>query len=294
MELNGFKAGQRFHKDDVIAYNPFFFGPLHGTKQVAYKLGTTANVALIECDPTLEDSSDISKELSEKLAFTPIHTREITIPKTTTLRDVVKVGDHVTSTDPLLVFDESPMEIQNSDAEIVELLKHLNRAAPHAKFGGEIIRIECFHICPLEEMHASVANLVRKYRVRGANIMQFAKGSDNEELFSGDSQLTADSTDRVGKGFIDNETVVVRFFIAHRAPLMSGSKVIYGSSLKSIVAQVLEHGITTESGRKVDARMSYRSMTARIINSPKYMGVASALLEQAEQDVVRIWFGSPA
>lgn len=289
MVLNGFKAGQRFRKDDVLAYNTRFFSPLYGTKQVAYKIGTTATVALVECDTTLEDSSDITRELSEKMAFAPIHTREISIPKTTTVREIVKPGDHVTSVTPLLVFDESPLELSHADKEIVELLKRLNRAAPSAKSAGEILRIECFHTCPFEEMDPSVAALVKKYRARQTDIRKFAEGSGNEELFIRDSQLAKDSVDRVGRGYLDAETVVIRFYIAHRVPLLGGSKIIYGSSLKSIVAQIMEEPIVTKSGRKVDARMSYRSMTARIINSPKYMGVASALLEQAEQEIIKIW-----
>ena len=291
MMLNGFKEGQKFKKDDVLFYNPKFFEPEAGTKQVIYKLGLTASVALAEEDLTLDDSSFITKELSEKLAFHPTLTRDISIDCSTTIHEIVSIGDEVSSKTPLLIFDESKMSSGVADQELAELLKNLNRAAPKAKHAGKIVKIECFYQCAHERMSPTVLKVVKKAE-HGANQQAaFASHTNNAYKFPKPSNTKMGKLNRVGTAYLTPDNVIIRFYISHKSNLEIGSKIIYDSSLKSVVGMVLDDTIVAEDGvTKVDAVMGWRALQARIILSPLLCGVSAAILEALEKQVKEKFF----
>lgn len=288
MEHNGLKLNKHVKQGDVLVYNPQFFqlDPISG--QVDYKLGTTANVAFMDIDQTLDDSSVISKTLSEKLRFAPISVREVVVTNQTTIHQCVAIGDHVRNIDPLITFDESAVtDITGSgSAELADLLSKLNRASPKAKFDGEIVKIDSFYKCQISDMVPSLAKIVRAAQKDKNAKAAFAKDTESSYAYMPNQPMTVD---RVGIVDLHPETVILRFYIEHEVPVYAGSKIIISSSLKSVCGRVLQDDMYTEDGEhRVDVLMSYRSLLARIVNSPILTGIASAIMTKMNQDLIAI------
>ena len=60
------EVGEKFKKGDALAYNPSFF--IGAGKNIDYKPGTLAKIAITPIELAFEDSTVISEELSEKIA----------------------------------------------------------------------------------------------------------------------------------------------------------------------------------------------------------------------------------
>lgn len=285
--LNNFKVGEKFKKGDVIAYNKEFFQADPYSKQVNWKIGVLANVAVIDCGGTLEDASIISKGLSEKMTFEPVHVREIEITAGTHVHSFASVGTVVVSTDPLMVFDESAMDFgEDASSELAEIFSNLNKAAPKADYSGKVVRIEALYKTPLENMHESVRKVI-KHSVSQKNARAaFAADSSNASEFTKSRPLYA--TDKVGIVDLTETTVIFRFYIKQVKPMDPGDKLFFDNCLKSVVSAVHDE-ISTENGENVDAMTSARGILARIIASPFITGIANKVLHRLEDNVISIW-----
>lgn len=121
--VNNFKKGDKVKPGDVLTYNKEFFQADPYTKQVNWKIGVLAKVAIMDCGGTLEDASVITTKLAKKMKFEPVHVREIEITTDTHIHSYAAVGTKLKSTDPLLIFDESALgdDFGNADEELAEM-----------------------------------------------------------------------------------------------------------------------------------------------------------------------------
>ena len=69
-----------------------------------------------------------------------------------------------------------------------------------------------------------------------------------------------------------------------------GDKGILSNQLKFTVGEVMNYDLSTLSNKPIDLLFSYRSVSARIVNSPQLIGTTSALLEKVTEDVVDMYF----
>lgn len=290
MILNDIKLGTKFKRGDVLAYNNEFFKPDPYSKQVNAAMGITALVALIEDDITLEDCSAISKKVAERMIFHPVYQREVVLNKTTTVHDIVSIGDHVSNIDPLIIFDEAAVPDSMSeieDKELVDLLGTINRATPKAKHDGKICRIEVFHRCELTTMSNTLRTAVKKIIQDANGKSEFAKSAINSYQYHKPQPLT--KTTRVGMVDLDDETVVIRFYIEDRSLMGGGSKLIFSNSLKSVPGEVMKHPVYTEDGLEVGALTSFRGQNNRLVVGVLYTGVTARILEELEKQIIDIW-----
>lgn len=287
MVLHGFKNGSSFKKEDVIAYNPSFFKPA-GDKQVISSMGVTANVAFMENDTTLEDSSLIRKPLAERLTFGSVHTREVVIDISTTIHNMVSLDQEVASTDALMVFDEAALpDGGSSNAELTTLLEELNRATPRAEFDGKVIDMEAFHAVDMAEMSPTVAKAVEQANFRNNNRAQFSQNGKSSNKFPKYDKL--EKTDRVGITDLGKDRVMFRFHIRHLSEMGGGSKLIYSSSLKSVITRVEQTPITgVDNGVNVDAVSSWRGVQNRLVTGVLCTGTVARTMEELNNQIGRI------
>ena len=134
--INGFRKGDKFKAGDILTYNKEYFQADPFTKQVNWKLGILAHVALMDNGGTIEDASILTQPLCDKMVFHPVHVKEIEMTVNTNIHSYVKVGQEVASTDSLIVFEESPLELIGEDPDLVARLRDLNKFAPRAGHTG--------------------------------------------------------------------------------------------------------------------------------------------------------------
>jgi len=292
--LNNLNQGDKVKKGDVIVFNEKFFTPDPYSKQVTWNLGTDAHIALIETSNTLDDGNIITNTLAQKLRFNPVHIRDIVIKKNTTIHRYAAVGTSVLNTDPLLIFDQSDMTddmFGKLKDDAVDLLAKLNRQTPKAKFTGKVVKIDAFFKCPISEMASGlkgIVSLIAKEKIAKAKA---ANGSSNIDEFNTDMQVKY--TDRIGITDLDDDTVILRFYIQQDMGMDMGSKIEFHSSLKSVTALILPNDIETEDHSiAVHGAYSQIGVCNRIINSPTICGIAGRVIEQVEQQILDYYFNN--
>lgn len=290
--LNGISKGKKFKKGDILCYDKSFFKKDPFSNRVDARLGVPVNVVLMEGNYTVDDSSAISPELSKAMEFNPTYVRTLNISKDSVVHKYADIGTEVGTNDPILVFDESgiPEQFETADSELMEMLTKLNRTTPKAKHNGKIVRIEAYHKCKLSDMTKSLASFVRAIESPLNKSSAFAKDSDNKHNYPEYGPL---DTDKVGYIDLDETNVVIKFFIQGTQSMEAGDKLVYLSSLKSVVANVLPEQIESEDGTlKIDAMYSASGVSNRIILSVFYNGLAGMVLDKAEQDILNIYFNT--
>ena len=291
--INNFKQGDKVNKGDVIIYNENFFTPDPYNKQVDWNIGVTANVAFIEQNHTLDDGNAISATLAKKLAFNPVHVRDVVLKTNTTIHKIEEVGTQVKNIDPLLVFDTSAMDENmfgelGSDAS--DLLAKLNRQTPKAKFSGKIVQIDAFFKCEPSELSPTLKKVVNKIQKAKEDKAKAAAGSVNEKYFSKTMQIKY--TDRIGITDIDDDTIILRFYIQQDMGMDIGSKLEILSSLKTVCSCINpDDWATDDPDTKVNMMYSEIGVSNRIINSPKLCGMGAAIMEKLEKDILKDYFG---
>lgn len=284
--VNGFKPGDKVKKGDILTYNKEFFQADPYTKQVNWKIGILAKVAIMDNGGTLEDASVLTKGLCSRMGFEPVHVREITLTTDTHIHQFADIGTDILSTDPLMVFDESAMDFGDADDEMAEILGNLNKSAPKADYTGTVVRIEALYKCPLAGMHDSVRKLVQHAITIKDARAAFAEGCDNMKDYQKSQPLYG--TDKVGITDLDPTTVIFRFYIKQKKGMNPGDKLFFDNCLKSVCSTVHDE-IVTENGMQVDAVTSGRGIMARIISSPFLQGLSNSTLEKLEQNIIEVF-----
>ena len=70
-----------------------------------------------------------------------------------------------------------------------------------------------------------------------------------------------------------------------------GDKSVFANQMKSVIGEVMEYPLTTESGQPVDAVFGQRSITKRIVLSPELIGTTTSLLIEISKQAVKIYEG---
>lgn len=293
--INGFKQGDKVKRGDIIIYNDRFFTPDPYSKQVYWNIGVLKDVILIDCDSTLEDSCVIDPSLSEDLKFNPVHVRDITLSKKTTIHRYAAIGTSLTSVDPLMIFDQSELNSDmfgGLDDEAIKLLGKVNRRTPKAKFTGKVVALDAFYTGNIQDMSPSVRGLVNLINKMKHQKHQAAAGAENQSNYPGAQSIN--HSNRIGITDLDEETIVFRFYIQQDMGMNGGDKVEFDSSLKSVCTGVSKHSWVSEDGTlTAHALFSSIGIDNRIINSPKIEGMCNKILETAERQILKMYFDEP-
>lgn len=283
------KKGQQVKRGDILCYNKDFFQPIKGTTQVGWKHGHHVNVAFMETEATLEDSNAISRRMGEALGFQPAYKRTVMISKDTMVANVKQVGDEVRSSDPLMLIDETGLDEFGTLKEgAEEILESLTRQTPKAKYTGKIVKVDVLYTCEIKSMNRTLAQTVRRFIKHKNDVAKFAKGSVAEHSFIESKPLPPRT--KIPGGQIDGDTVMITYTIQSTIAAGYGDKLVYDSSLKSVVSRVLDEPSETESGIIVDSFFAGTSISNRNISSPMYVGIPSRILEGIEDTILDMWF----
>jgi len=285
------KEGEKFKEGDILAYNKGFFAPAYNSKQVHWKIGVLGSVALMDVDRTLEDSSVITQEFGKRLGMTPGHTRVITMLNDTSVANLVNVGDEVQTTDPLCVVEEGAIDLISGeiDDQTLEFLADLNKNTPKAKYHGKIVDISFFYCCEPDELHPSLHAIGKKIAQRASRLLKAMQGTKKEHAFVGVQKVDPGMS---YKG-LEFEKGTVALFITIADPINCGigDKLVMANANKSIVGDVIDRPISTESGYKIDLQFAASGIQNRIVTSAIRQGTTNRVMEKLTQDVIQMYFG---
>lgn len=283
------KEGDKFKEGDILLYNTGFFVEDPLSKQVTFKHGVTATIALIDKSSNHEDACEISRDMANRLKMTPAHERDVITKPDAAILKIVKVGDHVETSDSLcIISDEYLVHSSNSSMDNLDIMEKLNRQTPPADYTGHIRKIRLLYSCEREELSESLLQILKVYE---------KESRENFKSLNNDS--SAKPPERPGwvpvgtkyKGIsFAKDTVMIEFMIEETLGMAEGDKLVVGNSNKSIVSLVSEKQHYTESGIPVDILFSTVSITNRIVSSPLTIGMAERNMQALKEKIIGMYF----
>lgn len=277
-------------RGDVLIYNKGFFIADPYTRQVSWKHGVTANIALIDMPETEEDGCSISKSFSEKMKMDTAHVRDIIIDNHTVISNMVNVGDHVNVADKLcdLLEDSINTLVDEEDDDTINFLSELGTSSPKAKYSGTVESIKLYYCCDPSELNESLANLAKKLYAKEKNISVEYKGAKNESnikyVYSVPKNLKYKSIE-----FVEG-TVLIEVIISKKIVTAQGDKLCILNSNKTITSNVMEKAPYLDDGTEIDILFSTTSISNRIVWSPYLVGHLNLILQKAERDICDMYF----
>lgn len=265
--------GQTFKAGDLLCHNTGFFEKdTLNPNNVVWKAGAIVKTVLLESTDTLEDSSAISKRVSNLLTTKTTKVRKIVVNFEQSVHKLVKVGDRVGSEDILCIIEDAVTANNHLfDEESLDTLRNLSAQVPLAKAKGVVERVEVFYHGDKEDMSESLRQLVN------ASDRDMAKRhrSAGRKAFTG----STDEGFRVDGEPLALDTLTIQIYITADVSAGVGDKGVFANQMKTVFGKVMENELKTESGTVIDCVFGYKSIYDRIVNSPAIIGTTTTLLD---------------
>jgi len=240
------KEGKSFNKGDILAYDNSFFQPSNemngGKNSIELANGRLMKSAITTDSQTFEDSAMVTERLSKDLAFNVVLDKYIALGPNANISKIVKIGDEIKASDPIIVFENS-----FDEAEVAQILNKLGtehgeeilemgRNSVIAKTSGKITDIRIFYNRPIKEFGKSLQKLIKDYiklNEKRANIVNDTKTDDIVNI---------NRTDMTRYQKINGQEfdgVLIQFFLSHKDYCESGDKISAQVALKSVISTVI-------------------------------------------------------
>ena len=277
--------GNKFKKGDVIAYNTGFFEEdFLDPKNIIMKTSMTVKTALLESSQTFEDSSSLSKSLSDKMSAKTTKVKSITVDFNQNVINPVKVGQSVVPTDVLMIIeDEITSTTSAFNEEALLALRRFSNQAPLAKYHGTIDKIEVFYHGEKEDMSSSIRALADQSDKMLANICK----STNKPIVTG----SVNAEYRVSGVPLILDRAEIKLYITVNNVFNAGDKGIFANQMKSVIGQIMDYDMYTESGERIEAVFGFKSIANRIVLSPVTIGTTTTLLKLIAKQATKIYRG---
>lgn len=250
------KVGDKFKKDDVIAYHDKFFtdDKINGNR---FNIGSLQKIAIYSLGETFEDSSFITQKCAHDISSEIVMKKPVTLEKNSRIDKIVKIGDKIKSGEELMVFETSYEEdymnqlLANVGEDLGEEIKSIGKKPIISKYTGEIVDIQIYHTVDLEELSPSLQKLVtshnRQINNRKKILEKYANADENSPIYKCGMLFTAPSSkvipkDGKIKGEYVGEGVLIEFYIKYYDIAGIADKFVNFCALKGIIGDVVpEH-----------------------------------------------------
>jgi len=281
--VSNLNKGSSFKVSDAICYNSNFFEPdwLDKTKLVM-KFNRDVTVAMTMTNEVLEDSSAISKELSEELSTYVIKEKIYIIDFNKSIVNLLPVESKVNPNTVLFTVIDNENDFNNLSESTIDMLQNLSSLSPKSKYDGVIDRFEVKYNGDKSDMSSSLRKLVNSIEKEE---YEGSKGTEYEI-----TNLSVNSEYRSEGKNLKIDTLELKVFIKVLLKQNNGDKGVFASQMKSVISSVFSENMTTESGTKVEALFGYRSVLNRVVNSPILVGTTTRLVKHVSKQIADVYF----
>lgn len=233
------KVGDKFKKDDVLAYHKDFFTN-DRFNNCRMNVGPLVKIALMSTYNTYQDATMITEKFSEDASTEMCFQKQVTIGKNANVEYMIQEGEEISVGDSLIQFDTSydDNSLNNLLAALGEdeqkLVMSGSRNDVPSKYSGVIEKIKIYSTVPTDELSPSLRKIVKKYYNKINHKKEFLEKYDPESKNSivKCGLLIDESTHKIEpnkfsvlKGQKIDEGVLIEFYIKHSEPLEIGSKI---------------------------------------------------------------------
>lgn len=277
-------VGVKFKKDQYLVYNENFFEKdWLNPDQLVMKFGRNVSVALTMNEEVFEDSSAISADLSKDMSTTIVKEKTFVLEFNKNIVNVVPEGTAVDPNTILFTVLDENTDYSNLSESTIEMLQSLAALSPKAKLNGTVDRYEVKYNGETADMSPTIKKLVLRLD------RQAYDESKNTEYEVSNNKVSSEYRSE-GKN-LNIDTLELKVFIKVNINQAVGDKGVFANQMKSVISDVFNSTIVTESGQKVDAMFSYRGILNRIVNSPILMGTTIRLTKHVSKQAADIYFG---
>ena len=236
--ITKYKVGDKFKKDDIIAYHKEFFrdDKFNGIRM---NVGALEKVAIMSSYDTYNDSAMITQKLANDCETKMTFCKPVVIGKNSNVYTMMNVGDHVNIGDPLISFDTSFDDtdlnklLSNLSEDNKEVLNEGSKNIVKSKFAGTIIDIKMYSTVDLEELSPSMQKIVKSYYSKISHKKNFVSKYETDKNASivKCGLLLNETTGKVQpniygvvKGQKVEDAVLIEFYIEHGDVMGVGDK----------------------------------------------------------------------
>ena len=259
-KITNLKPGDKFKKNDVLAWDDKAFAKDTKTGSASMRLGPLVKVAIIPEWDIYEDSAPITHNASKKMCTTMTMPIRIVLHKDAYISKMVKVGDKVNAGESVMVYDNF-----HDSEEVLALIRDLGEnlgdeivetSATTAKtnYTGTVSKIDIDVIAPMEELSESIQEVVNAHwkhlKKREAVLNKYQNSGDLKHyksgVFIGESTepILPDKSNKVrGKAVRDEDGVIITIYVSFKDIMSRGDKLSSEFALKSINSHVIEEGL---------------------------------------------------
>ena len=269
------KVGSKFKMNDIIAYDKQSFSDEMGVDDnIAYNIGTLAKFAILNTDEGFEDSAIVSDTLSEAMASDVVLEKEITIPKSANVYNMVKKGQAINEGDTLMIlqnaYDEDDVNILLKNlAGSEEEITNLGRIPITSKVTGVVQDIKIERTVEIDELSPTLKKIVKDYESEIKSNRAVMKKYNIE-----DTNKTLPDTEAlppIGKLKDAADSIKIFIYLKYHDKFKTGDKLIYGTAVKGVAKDIFPKGEEPYSeyrkDEKIHALLSIGSINARMVTS---------------------------
>ena len=246
------KVGQKFKKDEVLAYHDKYFkySKMNGLR---YVIGPLVKMAFMSSYNTYEDAGVCTTSLSKKMKTKIVYQETATFKRNANILKIVKIGDHVGVGDSLIKFDVSfeDNEIAKYLSKLSEdnkaLLEEETKTDIKTKHAGEIVDIKIYTLQDPSNLSPSLQELVQSYFDKANNKNKFLEMYDENPGIIKAGYLMLDSSKPIVnkyssiKGYKGID-VLIEIYIEHADIMGVGDKLALYSANKQIISEKIKKG----------------------------------------------------
>lgn len=268
------KVGSKFKANDILAYDKLSYSDKVGhTDNIAYNLGTLAKIAILNTDEGFEDSAIISEWLSEAMASDVVIQKQVTLPKSTNIYNMVKKGQPINEGDPLIIFQNA---FEEDDVNILlknlvddeEEISNLGRIPVKSKVTGVVQDVKIYRTVEKDELSDSIRKKVNEIEKPISDIKKVMKKYDINEANRLDADYKLEPTGKLKNAY---DSVMIEFYLKYEDKMSVGDKLIYFSALKGVVKDIFPVGkepyTDFRPNEKIHSLLSQGSVLGRMVAS---------------------------
>lgn len=267
------KKGQKFKKDDILAYDKLSFSTIGGENEnLSYNVGALVKVAFPNSDCGFEDSTVSSQWMCDAMASEIVIKKEITLSPFTNIYDIVKPGQEIQEGEPLILFQNSFSE---KDANLLlknitdeEMVSDLGRIRIKSHYTGWIQDVEIYRTREIETYSESIQKLIKEYDKRIGETKKVYKKYNIDGINKLDPDYAMPETGElknVGDG------VKINIYIKYLDKFSIGDKNVAQSAAKGVNKDIFPKGKEPKSEYRPDEPIhsvyAIGSFNARMITS---------------------------
>lgn len=252
------KVGSKFTRNDILAYDGKFFSDSK-MDGIRFNIGSIQKIACMSSYSTYEDSTFITKKLSEDMAADIVMQKSVVLGKNANVDYIVKVGDQIKVGDELMRFEMSFEDdsinkfLSNIGDSLKEEIKSLGKTPIKSKYSGVIEDIKVYTTVDVEQLSPSLRKIVEAYHGQIEKKRKLLSKYDKSDSYYklgvilNEPTKKIDTKDGKVKGNEVGEGVLIEFYIKYRDIMGVGDKITFFTALKSIIGEVIPEGYEPSS-----------------------------------------------